>query len=363
MMDRVKVIIQTGIVVILFSVSGCKKIEPENILAITTDDIEIFSEGIYTFKGTIISIGKEEINEHGFYWSESVNPEIDGILIRLGPRNSTGSFSSTVYDILPGTTYYVRAFARTSSIPYYGDEISFTTPDTLIHPIIDIDHNIYYPVNIGDQTWMADNLKVTRYPDGSIIPQVEDRLTWFSFALYTRAYCWYDNYGAIGATYGGLYTWPAAMNINSETDIKPGSVQGVCPDGWHLPSDSEWQQLEMFLGMSLAEADGEEWRGGDEGGKMKHEGIQWWTSPNTGSTNESGFRALPAGWRDGAGYFRNLGTSARFWSSSKRGDYAWVRQLDYNSSQIYRGTKGLYEGISVRCIKDNNSSFKQTYPR
>jgi uncharacterized protein (TIGR02145 family) len=352
MMNPVTLKIQIGLLVILSSISSCKKIEQENILAITTDNIENFSEGVYTFKGTIVCIGNEEINEHGFFWSESINPEIDGILIRLGPRNSTGSFSSTVYDVLPGTTYYVKAFARTSSFSYYGDEQSFTTPDTLVLPIIDIDHNIYYPVKIGDQTWMSDNLKASRYSDGSIIPLVEDRLTWYSFSLYTMAYCWYENYGAIGSTYGALYTWPAAMNIYSENDIQQANVQGVCPDGWHLPSDSEWKQLEMFLGMSQAEVDEEEWRGKDEGGKMKLEGIQYWTSPNTGSTNESGFRALPAGWRDGAGYFRNLGTSVRFWSSSKRGDYAWVRELDYNSSRIYRGTKGLYEGISVRCIKD-----------
>lgn len=352
MMNAVKVKIQIGLAIILFSISGCKKIEPENILVITTDDIEIFSEGIYTFNGTIVSIGKAEISEHGFCWSESINPETDGTLIKLGSRNSTGSFSITVYDVLPGTTYYVRAFAINNSITYYGDEKSFTTPDTLVLPIIDIDHNIYYPVKIGDQTWMADNLKTTRYSDGSIIPRVEDRLTWYNFSLYTRAYCWYDNFAALGTTYGALYTWPAAMNIYTESDINPGNVQGVCPDGWHLPADSEWKQLEMFLGMSQEEVDGEMWRGENEGGKMKYEGIQFWTNPNTGSTNESGFRALPAGWRDGAGYFKNLGTSARFWSSSKRGDYAWVRQLDYNSSSIYRGTNGLYEGISVRCIKD-----------
>jgi uncharacterized protein (TIGR02145 family) len=351
-MNPVKVKIPIGIVIILCSLWGCKKTEPENILTVTTDDIEIFSEGVYTFKGTIANIGKEEINEHGFCWSESTNPETGGTIIRLGPRNLSGSFSSTIYEVLPGTTYYVKAFAIINSIPYYGDEKSFTTPDTLVLPILDIDHNIYYPVKIGDQIWMSENLKATRYPDCSKIPRIEERLTWFKFSLYTVAYCWYDNYGAIGATYGGLYTWPAAMNIKSESDIKPGNVQGVCPDGWHLPGDSEWKQLETFLGMSRAEVDGEEWRGKDEGGKMKHEGIQIWTSPNTGSTNESGFRALPAGWRDGNGYFNNLGTSARFWSSSKRGDYAWVRQLDYNSSQIYRGTKGLYEGISVRCIKD-----------
>jgi uncharacterized protein (TIGR02145 family) len=228
---------------------------------------------------------------------------------------------------------------------------SFTTPANMLIPIIDIDNNIYYPVKIGDQTWMAENLQVTHYPDGSEIPRVEDRQTWFDFPMYTRATCWYENYGAIGAQYGGLYTWPAAMNISSEDDIKPGNVQGVCPDGWHLPSDDEWKQLEIHLGMSQTEADAEKWRGDDEGGKMKAEGA-FWESPNTGSTNETGFSALPAGWRDGAGWFRDLGTSAHFWSSSKRGDYAWQRQVDYNSSQIFRGTKGLYEGISVRCIKD-----------
>jgi len=352
MMNAIKVKIQIGIVFILFSISGCKKIEPENILEITTDDIEIFSEGIYTFNGTIVSLGKAEIYEHGFCWSESINPEIDGTLIKLGPRNSTGSFSITVYDVLPGSTYYVKAFAIANTIHYYGDEKSFTTPDTLMTPVFDIDHNIYYPIKIGDQTWMAGNLKATRYSDGTIIPRVEDRLAWYDFSLYTRAYCWYDNYAAIGTTYGGLYTWPAAMKIYSESDIKPGNVQGVCPDGWHLPNDSEWKQLEVFLGMSQAEVDGEMWRGENEGGKMKHEGIQYWTSPNTGSTNESGFGALPAGLRDGAGYFKDLGASTTFWSSSKRADYAWVRQLDYNSSQIYRGTHALYEGISVRCIKD-----------
>jgi uncharacterized protein (TIGR02145 family) len=351
-MKTVKIKIQIGIVVILFSINGCKKPETENILLITTDDIEIFSAGIYTFKGTIVSLGNKEINELGFCWSESVNPEINGSLIKLGSRNSAGSFSITVYDVLPRTTYYVKAFAITNSITYYGDEKSFTTPDTLPLLIIDIDHNIYYTVKIGDQIWMSDNLKATRYSDGSTIPRVEERLAWFDFSLYTRAYCWYENYGAIGTTYGGLYTWPTAMNIYSENDIKPGNVQGVCPDGWHLPDDSEWKKLEIFLGMSQTEADRENWRGENEGSSLKHEGIQYWTSPNTGSTNESGFSALPAGWRDGAGYFRNLGTSARFWSSSKRADYAWVRQLDYNSSRIYRGTIGLYEGISVRCIKD-----------
>ena len=258
--------IQIGIIVIIFLTSGCKKNEPEKILAITTNDVEIYAEGIYTFKGTIVSIGKEKINEHGFYWSKSTNPEIDGTLIKLGPKNITGSFSSAVYDILAGTTYYVKAFAIANSISYYGDEKSFTTPDTIIHPIIDIDNNIYYPLKIGDQTWMSENLKTTHYPDGSIIERLDDQLVWYYMPWYNKVYCWYENYAALADEYGNLYTWPAAMNLNSRYDIPTGKVQGVCPDGWHLPSDDEWKQLEMFLGMSQTEVDAEKWRGNDEGG-------------------------------------------------------------------------------------------------
>jgi uncharacterized protein (TIGR02145 family) len=344
--------IQIGLVFIIFCIIGCKKIEPEKTFDITTDDVELYAEGIYTFKGTIVSLGKEKINEHGFYWSESTNPEIDGISIRLGSKNDTGRFSSSVYNILPGTTYYVRAFAATNSFYYYGDEKSFTTPDTIVHPVIDVDNNIYYPVKIGDQMWMSENLKTSHYSDGSIIQRIDDQLVWFNLPGYANAYCWYENYGALAATYGNLYTWTAAVNIYPGDDIPTGIVQGVCPDGWHLPSDDEWKQLEMFLGMSQAEVDGEKWRGKDEGGMMKSEGTHSWEIPNTGATDESGFRALPAGLRNGAGYFKNIGKSTRFWSSSITGDFVWIRQLDYNSSRIYRSTNGVYEGNSVRCIKN-----------
>jgi uncharacterized protein (TIGR02145 family) len=341
-----------GLVLIIFWISGCKKTEPEKILAITTDDIEIFAEGIYTLKGTVVSIGNDKITQHGFYWSESANPEINGTLVQLGAVTSAGSFSSTLYGVLPGKTYHVKAFATFSSVPCFGDEKLFTTPDNMRLPIIDADHNIYYSVKIGDQTWMSTNLKVTHYSDGSMITRIEDRLDWFYMPWYNSAYCWYDNFSTIASKYGNLYTWPAAMKINSASEIRTGVVQGVCPDGWHLPSDDEWKQLEMFLGMSQDEANAEKWRGADEGGKMKSDGMRLWKSPNTGATDESAFGALPAGWRDGAGYYVNIETSTKFWSSSIRGDYGWMRQLDYNSSQIFRGTTGVYEGNSVRCIKN-----------
>jgi uncharacterized protein (TIGR02145 family) len=347
-----KIQIQIGIMMILFSLSACESIETENGIVISTEEIETYSEGFYVFKGTIVSIGDEAITDHGFCWSESENPDIECTIIQFGSRNSTGNFSYTGFNFSCSTTYFVRAFATAGLMTYYGDERSFTTPDTLPLIITDIENNIYGTIKIGNQIWMASNLKVTRWPDGTLIPRVEEQADWYEFSLYTQAYCWYENYAATGTIHGALYTWPAAMYIMGEDEIGSGDIQGVCPDGWHLPDDSEWKELEMYLGMNGTEVELEKWRGTDEGGKLKHGGTQYWKSPNSGSTDESCFCALPSGWRDGAGYFKNLGTATRFWSSSIRGDYAWVRQLDYNSSQIYRGTKGLYEGLSVRCVKD-----------
>lgn len=343
--------IQTGIIAILLFTAACKKIEPEKILIVETNEVELFSEGVYNLKGTIVTLGTETIVEHGFCWSDSTQPETGGTFIRLGSRSSEGSFSSLIHSrILPGKTYHVKAYAKSSLKIYYGDDKSFVTPHDMSTPLIDIDNNIYYPIQIGDQVWMNNNLKVAHYADGSPIQHIEERMIWFNMPWYNPAYCWYDNFGAIAAVYGNLYTWPAAMHIGSKEEVRTGEIQGVCPDGWHLPSDEEWKKLEIFLGINVEGADAENWRGEEEGGKLKYKHM--WDSPNTGATNEIGFTAIPAGWRDGAGYYRNIEKSTRFWSSSIRGDFAWMRQLDNNSAQIFRGTTGVYEGISVRCVKN-----------
>ncbi len=351
-MKPVKVKLGVFAVISVLMITGCKKSEPVGFPQVSTNEVEIYSEGIYTFKGAVIKTGGEELTDHGFYWSESFDPEINGTEINLGPINSTGSFSSMFYDAGPGITYHVKAFARSGSGIYYGGETSFSTPDSMVLPVIDRDNNIYYPLYIGDQVWLGENLRVSHYPDGTDIPRIEDRMEWFYMPWYNEAYCWYENFGALAGKYGNLYTWPAAMHLSESDTTGETEIQGVCPDGWHLPDDEEWKQLEMYLGMSGKEADLEKWRGEDEGGKMKLNGTYMWNPPNTGATNESHFRAYPAGWRDGAGYYTNIEKATRFWSSSIRGGYAWMRQLDYNSSRIFRGTTGVYEALSVRCIKD-----------
>ncbi|NIP43173.1 MAG: hypothetical protein GWN61_10935, partial [candidate division Zixibacteria bacterium] len=205
--------------------------------------------------------------------------------------------------------------------------------------VIDIDGNIYQTVLIGNQCWMAENLKVTHYRNGDSIPNVTDSIDWHN--LTTGAYCDYENDSANVATYGRIYNWYAVDDI-----------RGLAPQDWHVPTDEEWKEMEMYLGMSQSEAGAYGWRGTDEGGKLKEVGTIHWNSPNEGATNESGFTALPAGWRHGGGNFGYMGDIAFFWCSRNlRG--AEDRSIYYNSSQIFRDTDhGEIGGHSVRCVRD-----------
>ncbi len=206
--------------------------------------------------------------------------------------------------------------------------------------VTDIDGNLYQTIKIGNQWWMMENLKVTHYRNGDAIPNVTDGSTWSG--LTTGAYCNYNNDVNNVATYGRLYNWDAAVDSRN-----------IAPVGWHVPTDAEWKQLEMYLGMSQTEADATGRRGTDEGGKLKEVGTAHWVSPNTGSTNESGFSALPGGHRNYDGIFSSMGRVAAFWSSTVRiGNGAWYRILGYDYSEVSRNSYSEQGGFSVRCVKD-----------
>jgi len=206
--------------------------------------------------------------------------------------------------------------------------------------ITDIDGNVYQTIEIGDQWWMMENLKVTHYRNGDPIPNVTEEGPWSG--ITTGAYCDYDNDPANAETYGRLYNWFA---VNDSRNI--------APEGWHVPSDVEWMQLELYLGMSQAEADATGWRGTGEGGKLKEAGTMHWNPPNTGATNESGFSALPAGSRYAFGFYRNMGSYAAFWCSTEHYTHsAWDRILAWDNSQIGRDSHGGTFGLSVRCVRD-----------
>ncbi|TFH65295.1 MAG: hypothetical protein E4G91_03005 [Candidatus Zixiibacteriota bacterium] len=207
-------------------------------------------------------------------------------------------------------------------------------------PPTDIDGNVYQTVTIGTQVWMAENLKVTHYRNGDVIPNVPDGATWVS--LTTGAYCEYNNDLSNVAAYGRLYNWHA---VNDSRNI--------APEGWHVAADAEWKQLEMYLGMSQTEADQTGWRGTDEGGKMKEVGTTHWLSPNIGATNESGFSGLPGGYRYLGGQYYDVGSHGVFWSSTQASSgFAWCRNLGSAFSGIHRYDGGKADGFSVRCVKD-----------
>ena len=127
----------------------------------------------------------------------------------------------------------------------------------------------------------------------------------------------------------------------------------LCPTGWHVPTDDEWKTLEMYLGMLLAVANGEGWRGTDEGGKLKEVGTNHWNSPNTGARNSSGFTGLPSGSRNSSGIFANLGNYGYWWSTTEYGStLPWIRMLSFGRSDVQRTYYPKEIGLSVRCLRD-----------
>ncbi|NOZ76049.1 MAG: hypothetical protein GXO90_11875 [FCB group bacterium] len=192
--------------------------------------------------------------------------------------------------------------------------------------ITDIDGNIYKTIKIGNQVWMAENLRVTHFRNGNLIPNVYNN-TWMD--ITAGAYTKYNNDDNIIATYGLLYNWFAIADSRN-----------LAPVGWHIPSDEEWQELIDFLGGS-----------GISGGKLKESDTTHWDNPNIGATNESGFTALPGGRCDGDFYFLN--SHGYFWAATDFDSVsAWVRILEHSSAKVYRFSYVKQTGLSVRCIKD-----------
>ena len=193
----------------------------------------------------------------------------------------------------------------------------------------DIDGNVYHTITIGTQVWMVENLKTTKYNDGTAIPLVTDNAAWRN--LTTPGYCWYINNSIYKNTpYGALYNWYA---------VNTGKL---APTGWHVPTDSEWTVLINYLGGNSV-----------AGGKLKD--STYWTSTNTCATNTTGFSAIPSGFRNYDGTFNNMGDYGYWWGASTAGDFiiSWDCSVSDISSFLRNGNIFDY-GFSIRCVKDNN---------
>ncbi|NQU67205.1 MAG: fibrobacter succinogenes major paralogous domain-containing protein [Candidatus Marinimicrobia bacterium] len=218
--------------------------------------------------------------------------------------------------------------------------------------ITDLDGNVYEAVLIGNHCWMAENLKVTHYRNGDEIPTGHSDSEWSN--LSTGAYAIYpwDNDDASQNTCGGDC---ADVYGNLYNGYTVEDDRGICPEGWHVPTNEEWMDLEMALGMSFEEAHGFEDRGTNEGSKMGGNADLWNSGDleDNGEFGTSGFIALPGGCRSSINGYGYIGDLGYYWSSTEYGsNYAGIRYLFYNNSRVYRVTGSKHFGFPVRCTGD-----------
>jgi uncharacterized protein (TIGR02145 family) len=288
--------------------------------------------------GEILNNGGSSIVLKGVCYSTTANPNMGNARTEDGV--GIGPFTTILRNLSPSTTYYARSYAKNSQgVVVYGNEVSFSTgtpiPGTRCPgtpSVTDIDGNMYHTVQIGNQCWTQSNLKVSKYRNGDNIPTGLSNTAWQSTTA--GAYAIYNNDPVNDGLYGKLY------NHYAVTDSR-----GLCPTGWHVPTDGEWSTLEAFLGGSSV-----------AGGALKSTATQptpgGWNSPNVGATNSSGFSAGPGGLRDYNGDFINDGSDGLWWSSSLSGTIAWFRVLNSNVGNISRFNLNRSRGFSVRCLRD-----------
>ena len=327
----------------------CLTLKPPLIPKIITLPVNEIFDSVAQSGGNILSDGGSPIISRGITWSTSPNPTI---FLQTKTSNGTGIgiFKSSLTKLKPNTIYFVRAFATNSAGTGYGNEILFTSkPETFTcgsSKVSDIDGNIYQTVQIGMQCWTKENLKVSKYNDGTPVPLDNSGgtpgtgpdETWSFKASGARTIYAHsqENFSA----YGYLYNWFAARGIASAGDT---NYKNLCPIGWHIPTVEEGFTLSNFLGgYNIA------------GGKLKSTGTTLWKSPNMSATNMSGFSGLPGGSRiNYIGRFESLGSKGFWWFSSGVPDRVDGMSLTFDESSVSIFAGNTEEnGHSVRCLKD-----------
>ncbi|MDP4276770.1 MAG: fibrobacter succinogenes major paralogous domain-containing protein [Bacteroidota bacterium] len=321
--------------------NSCIQEETFSKATVETSQVTSVTEATAICGGVVTSDGGSNISVRGVCWNTSPYPTIenDTTIEVVG----TGPFTSLIKGLSPSTTYYVRAYATNSVGTTYGNEMSFTTLASS-GTVTDIEGNVYNYITIGTQVWMIENLKTTKYNDGTSIPNITDDTTWSNAT--TPGYCFYNNDVAYKNAYGALYNWDA---------VNTGKL---APTGWHVPTDAEWITLENYLIANGYNYDGT--TTGNNIAKSLAATTDWSTSTYTGSVgydltknNASGFAGLPGGYRGCFGPFYDVGSGGYWWSSTEN-DYcsAWYRGLRCYGSNIYCDYSSKQFGWSVRCVRD-----------
>ena len=272
--------------------------------------------------------------------SQSVNSTgVLGLTAKLSSGTLENGGGSVIY-LVTGTptssgqaNFAISLGGKSCTITIAVDEVTQNPTSGYGSNITDKEGNSYKTVYIGTQQWMGENLKVTKYSDGTTIPNITDNTQWQNNT--TGAWAYYNNDEANNAKYGKLYNWYAVSKTTNGN-------KNVCPTGWHVPTDAEWTVLTDYLGGSAV-----------AGGKMKVVGTTNWNSPNKDATNTSLFTGLPGGNLNSNGNYDNIGYNGYWWSSTEGSpNLAWFRTLIGVSGYAFRSNSLKEEGCSVRCLKD-----------
>lgn len=330
---------------------------------VTTNFISNITYNSAICESAVISDGGNSVIERGICWDTLPNPTMANNHLQIG--SGVGTFSGGLTGLTENTLYYVRAYAINSAGTAYGNELVFNAPygPCPIQPtLVDYDGNVYNTIQIGNQCWMKENLRVTHFDDGTAIPMGPS--TGSSSTIAYR-YC-PNNDNSNVFSYGYLYNWTARMNGADSTSANPSGIQGVCPEGWHVPSDVEWSQLiihirnqvkylcdtshDNSIAKALASING--WQNNNE------------DSCNVGfdmlSNNISGFTALPAGARTSVEV--HFGAQAILGSTSYNlGGYPSSFRLKNDWSFPVFGYNGKAVAVSVRCVRNNTDTILNQY--
>lgn len=302
---------------------------------INIDNLELTTPTVHS---KIINNSKSTILEKGFCWSLNFSPTIkDNKTIQT---DLALTFSDTIKSLEINTTYYICAYAKTNDSIFYSDIISFKT----FNGVKDIDGNIYKVIKIGNQTWMAENLKTTKYRDGTPIQNITDETTWIG--LSSGAWCDYENTNTNGQKFGHLYNGYTVINNKN-----------IAPIGWHVPTDAEWNILENYLIVNGYNYDGSILQ--NKLAKTMSSTSNWVSSSALGApgnnqnlNNSSGFNGFPAGYRNSAGSFLILNTNTYWWSCTLTANSIWTRFINAGNNTLQKGGYNPLCGFSIRCIKD-----------
>jgi uncharacterized protein (TIGR02145 family) len=341
--------------VLLFLLTSCTSGAYTGTI-IYTGNFSNVTQTTATCGGDISSDGGANIIERGVCWSTMPAPTIQAN--KTSDGTGTGSFASSLINLTPGTTYYVRAYATTDYGTIYANTFQLTTfPDTsapsnLLNPDLtygtatDIDGNVYHTITIGTQTWMAENLSVTKYRDGEVIPYVTDNTKWGKLTSGAQCVYYYNSEANSIAKFGRLYNFYAVSDSRN-----------IAPQGWHVASDTEWAVLNDYLAENMgtstsvaqALATKSDWKESSIPGAVGYLDPDTYTSLN----NSSGFSALPAGGRFIYGVFTDVTGYCSWWCSiQSNSTTAWFRSLNYYGINVGRNVYDKHYGLSVRCVKD-----------